>query len=267
MYNSHSCGNTGVDGRVDWVEDCISGKKHRKIVWFSLISSYCFDRNCQMFPLQIAILITGFVTLLLSFSIAIRLRNRKTIPISLSRFYLCPAIGLGITINSILYIIISTPYLTTAMFLEKIFFTFDYIFWGYFFYDLNRKSKSLRLLVLLIWAITLVVVITVNAYERHTFVSLAVSNLSKCIFCLVYLYRLINTLTTVILKEEPVFWIIVGLFLYTAITLPIYVTTTHLSNEMQKIKLALFHMTNITIIIMHFFFIKGYLCSLRRIRV
>ena len=155
----------------------------------------------------------------------------------------------------------SSFFVKVAITAEKICATLDFVFWFFFFYVLNKSGPTkMKYLIVIMSFITLITMIVINAFATLTFISLGLSNFTKCLFCLIYFHNLFSSPPTIILRKEPVFWIVTGLFLYTASSLPIYVSTVYLNTIETGKALVIFAFTNIAIVIMHFFFIKAHLC-------
>lgn len=210
------------------------------------------------------VIYVGTIIIFISFLFAFLNRRSSAIPSYLRHFYLYPLFVLLVSANTIAGFLIDSYPSDIGIFMEKILTVIDFAFWTFFFYSVNTIiAPRLKKLVLIIFLLTLLPTLVINTYERFTYVSLSVFNFSKCLFCLLYFSNLFKMLQTVSLKKDPVFWIVLGLFFYTAVTIPIYVTTTYLHQKISN-SLLLFPLTNIAIIIMHLLFIKGHLCVINR---
>lgn len=221
-----------------------------------------------MFPLVIWILIVGTAVILLSFILSLRVRKLKGLDKELRYFFLLPMVGLLLSLNSFIFLFFKTNYEVTGLFIEKVLTALDFTFWFFFFFLMShRQSTRSGLRIIFLYFLTLSVFIYINQQERWTFVGMGIANFVVCLNCLNYFYLLFKSPPTLVLKKEPAFWITVGLFFYTATTIPIYLTTTYLHLNMSKIKLGLFLLTNLAIIVMHFFFIKAQLCIVKRQKI
>jgi hypothetical protein len=209
-----------------------------------------------------SVVVVGSIIILISFLFAFSNRNKKNLPIYLRFFYLYLLLILFLSVNAVLYCFTNLLDFKIAAFVEKTVNIMDFIFWSYFFYFLNGgKSKLSRFFILPAFFITLVSFVFITPHETLRFMIVAVSNFSKCLFCLIYFYKLFKAVPDKILSKNPFFWVSVGVFLYSAVTIPIYLTSSYLEmTDEYDIKIQLFNMTNIAIIIMHLFFIKAQSC-------
>lgn len=209
-----------------------------------------------------AVVIVGTTVILVSFLFAFLNRNNNKIPIYLKLFYIYVLLILLLSINTIILQFTSFHYFKTAVLIERMINITDIFFWTYFFYIYNgSKSKLANFFIVPAFFITIVTILIISFHEELRFVIIGISNFTKCLFCLTYFYNLFKTAPSVILNRDPLFWVITGLFFYTAVTIPIYVTTAYLEMVGRKeLLILLFNITNIAIIIMHLFFIKGQLC-------
>lgn len=209
------------------------------------------------------VIVIGTTIVLISFLLSYKYTRNKSIPFYLKYFFIYTFFVLILSLSSVLYSFNRSYPLHIAISIQDTFLVVDLIFWGYFFYSLKELNfKKIRIFILLILFIVLTLSVLVNIDKAFKSFAIGITNFGKCSFCLVYFFKLFNVPPTVILKEDPVFWIIIGLFSYTAVTIPIYITETILMNikEMNSIRVMLFTFTNIAVIIMHLFFIKSYLC-------
>ncbi len=103
-----------------------------------------------------------------------------------------------------------------------------------------------------------------NPLDKPNLHTLSIFNICKTIFCIYFYYDLFRKPPYQKIKSEPSFWIITGLFFYSCLSMPFYALNDYLRAEFPAtISENLFTISNIMIIIMHLFFIKAYLCTLR----
>lgn len=208
----------------------------------------------------------GTIIILISFIFAFLNRKVSNIPRYLQLFYICPFFVLLLSLNTIACLWINHYPARIGIFMEKVLSYIDFIFWTVFFYSLNKHHSTKHWnYIFAVFILAFTPSLFINSYEKFPYVSLAVLNFGKCLYCLFYFHDLFKILPKIVLKKEPEFWIIIGLFFYTTVTIPIYVTTTYLSNNMD-VRLMLFSFTNISIMIMHLLFIKGNLCVVKRVK-
>ena len=201
----------------------------------------------------------GTVIIFLSFYFAFAVRGNHTIPANLRNFYLLPLFLLIFSLQTLaLNFCTIYPKLYVAAF-EKGVVIFEFVFWTYFF--INTSLKRVKKTILSIFILFIFLLLLINSQESKAYVALGISNIAKLIFCLLYFYQLFTSPPNLNIKREPVFWIVCGLFFNSAITVPIYLSIGFLfKNNYKSVIGILFPLTNITIIIMHLLFIKGFLC-------
>lgn len=198
----------------------------------------------------------------LSFATAFANRKKNLTPKYIRLFYIYPLMILILSTNALLVTLIQLYSIKIASLIEQYFTTADFIFWIVFFYQLFKDSTILKKFVFLVSLVILVLITFVTYHPLSTYINLGISNIGKCLFCLAYFYDLLHSVPKVILRFEAVFWIVLGLFFNTAVTIPIYLTIHYLNINHSEISQQIFSLTNIAIIIMHLLFIKGQLCIL-----
>jgi hypothetical protein len=84
------------------------------------------------------------------------------------------------------------------------------------------------------------------------------------VFCIYFYHKLFKDLPTKNIKSEPSFWIVTGLFFYSCLSVPFYTLNEYMRSSFTRIVYTnIFSISNILIIIMHLFFIKAYICTIR----
>ena len=213
------------------------------------------------------VVLSGTLVILVSFILAYWNRNTKSISSYFRRFYIYPLIVLLLSVNTILYIYVKPLALSTSILIEKIFFIFDFVFWVYIFYRLLGDESRGRKYLMILSVTTLTIALSLNPINLSPYISLGVLNICKCLFCLIYFFKLFSSPQTVVLKYDPIFWIVAGVFFYTTVSTPIYLTTAYLDPNTDTLRKILFPITNMAIIVMHLLFIKGQLCIIRHRRM
>jgi hypothetical protein len=214
------------------------------------------------------VVIIGTAIIFVAFLLALKIReDGKAFPY-LKHFYILPLLLLLVSFNTIVIDLTNRELMAFLPIVEKILSTLDFIFYSYFFSiivgssDLKKTIKWISLFFIIL-TIPLVVILSEKSLFHYYF--RAFHNMGKLLFCLVYLYSIFNSSPKLVLKNEPAFWITMGVLFYTSITIPIFLCYYFLAtNKFRDLLNILFPLTNISIIIMHLFFIKGLLCTFRQ---
>lgn len=177
-------------------------------------------------------------------------------------FYIYPLIILLQSGTACLYVIYSPYSPRVAITIEKFFFTIDLFFWIFFYHlIINNKSKLMQFFLVCNSVLFVLLISVINLLESSAYFGVGISNIGKCLFCLAYFYDLLKSTPTRILRNEPVFLISLGLFFSAALNAPIFITIAYLATITDKLlTLCLFSITNLSVIVMHLFFIKAQLC-------
>jgi hypothetical protein len=214
------------------------------------------------------VIMVGTVVVSLSFLLAFSVRTKENTPFYLRRFYLYPLLTLLLSLNTFAVDFFKLTSTAHQASIEKIIFTIDFSFFAYFFISVveEKSMKQLIKMVSILFLLgTVVSWIFFAETKLYHYYFRAYHNLGKLIFCLIYLYSIFNCSPKLILKKEPAFWITSGLLFYTTVTIPIFLSYYYLAiNRQISILSILFPLTNISIILMHLLFIKGYLCTIQQ---
>jgi hypothetical protein len=213
------------------------------------------------------VIITGTVVIFLSFIISFQIRKQSSTPEYLRRFYLYPLLTLLLSLNTLAFDVFETGSKEVQVTIEKVIFTLDFIFFAYFFKlvltDSPLKKLAHQVFICVMLFTIPIILITIQQTLFHYFFR-SFHNIGKFLFCLIYIYSIFRSSPRLILKEDAAFWIVMGLLFYSSITVPIFLGYYYLAiNKYVDILSILFPLTNISIIIMHLLFIKGYLCTAR----
>ncbi len=185
-------------------------------------------------------------------------------------FFLCPLIGLLVSINSICWIFFSPFPIKLSFTIQTYLFLADLFFWFYFFIQiLNNKKDRAQLTILLaitlVFAFYLLFLSTVGTNNLHI---VALTAICKTVFCIFFFYKLFKNLFYQNILKEPAFWIVTGLIFYSTLSLPFYGLNSYLRSQFSPlVSSTSLAVSNMLIIIMHLFFIKAYLCTIRVYRV
>jgi hypothetical protein len=91
------------------------------------------------------------------------------------------------------------------------------------------------------------------------------TNIAKCLFCIIYFFLVFKNFPRLNLKNLPSFWIVSGLLFSAAVSTPIFLSIGYLRYNVKSpdIAFGVLAVADISIIIMHLFFIKAYTCVIR----
>ncbi len=180
-------------------------------------------------------------------------------------FFFGPLITLLVSANSIsrfffLYTI------EKVFFIQSILLLCDLLFWASFFLkNLKNKQDSKKIKILftctLLISVYLLYFSSTNSPNFHIY---ALTNMCKAIFCIFFYNNLFKNLPDQYILSEPSFWIVTGLIFFSCLSLPFYALNSYIKQQfLPVISYNIFSISNMLIIIMHLFFIKAYLCTIR----
>ena len=217
-----------------------------------------------MFSFHQTVIFLGLMVLIVALLASFSIRKLNIIPFSIKNFYLVPLLALILTFNTILINVLNIYSIEIGGMIERIIVMFDFLFWIYFFSSLDIKlftKKRYELLVSLGGGI-LFIIISVN-YISNKFhhYTLAIFYFFEIVLCLIYLNRLFSKPPQRLLIKDPVFWIVTGLLMKSAVAFP-----TNLASEIMyvgknsKFYLVIFPISNIAVIVMYLQFIYAFKC-------
>ncbi len=206
------------------------------------------------------------LVIILSFLISLKLVKNKSIPDYMRGFYWYPSIALVIILPGFFTENYFRSYRVYSSILTNLSLIFHYSFLSIFIIKVMPKGISnnfLKIFFLFFLSLLIFLLIYEKLEKQNTF-AFATANLGLTIFCIIYYYRLFNNLPIVNLKREPSFWIITGVFFCMSMHIPLISVSNYLY---ENISLSTSRLINSIAIfcylIMHLFFIKAYLCSVR----
>jgi hypothetical protein len=211
--------------------------------------------------------IIGTFVIGISATAAFIIRKNKKIPFYLRYFYLYPLYAFLVSINTLALNFCSVYSTRHGAKVEKLIVVVDFLFWGLFFINLfkDHSSKSTKYIVYISFVGSLIFIQVVNSFSKSAYQGLGYANLGKCFLCIVYFYSLFKSPPSLSLKHEPAFWILTGLLFYSTLSIPVYLSINlFYANHYMHLISILFPLTNITIIIMHLLFLKGYICRIQQ---
>jgi hypothetical protein len=214
----------------------------------------------SLFKIEVII---GSIVILLSLSGAIFIRFKFEVPKFLRFFYLYPLLAFVLSIvtitNTFIYKL-SKPVISTS---ESLYVIIEPIFWAYFFLSLfeDVKMKNLvKVISSILIVMTLFFIIKSDA-EEYNHKVISINNLSYCLYCSFYFINLFRKDPLLTITKEPLFWIISGIFFYSAVSLPLFPFSDYYRKFYSRgYFLAYVSAINLVIIIMHLLFIKGCQC-------
>jgi len=215
------------------------------------------------------VVLIGTVVIFISFVLALCIRKNKNIPGYLRNFYLYPFIELLLSFLTVALILDLHKFQHGyANGIEKIFSVIDFLFWAYFFLELFRNStfKKTVKIILVVFIFFIIPVVLVFSLHSLNYDIVGYTNIGKCILCIVYFFSLFTGLPNVNLKKDPTFWILSGVLFNTTISTPIFLSIGYFRSNNIFYMNNMLAIGNISIIIMHLLFIKGYLCIIQQRR-
>jgi len=190
---------------------------------------------------------------------------QKSKPVYYKYIFTFILLGLLISTNTIVnsnnFLILTKKEL---ILIQDVLVLFQYSMLGLFFIALLNKSLYLKKIVLLfilslLIHITLIIVVLSTNTEIKPSIS---STLFLLIFCFFYVRDLMNNKPTLILVRSAAFWIVMGIFFYSCISVPVNSLIPFIPKNPEYIILRsqIFSIYNVSLIVLYIFIIKSYLC-------
>lgn len=182
------------------------------------------------------------------------------------RFFFCPLIALLVSINSIcgsLFFMYSTNLFFN---IQSSLFLMDLIFWFFFFKRVLLEKKDVnKIKILLILTLLIATyLLFFNTVDKRNLHIVALDSICKAIFCILFYQSLFKNLTYKNILTEPSFWIVSGVIFYSCLSLPFYGLNSYIKLQFSPLIASnILSISNMLIIIMHLFFIKAYLCTIK----
>lgn len=204
----------------------------------------------------------GTGVILIAFIIALLIpKNNKAY---MKGFFFCILIALLVSTNSICFKFFFLYNNEICFFIQSTLFLFDLLFWTLFFLKLLTDAKNHRIIkILFILTLSLAVYIFYyNSTDKSNLHVLALLNICKTIFCVLFYHNLFKKMSDQKILLEPAFWIVNGLIFYSCLSLPFYGLSGYIQQEFSPLIVNnIFSISNMLIIIMYLFFIKAFLCT------
>ena len=217
------------------------------------------------------VVIIGTAVIFLSFVLAYRIRKNDSTPSYLRNFYLCPLLAFILCGSTFAFDILGPRSNRLQVTIEKVIYIIDFFFFAYFFRLVlaNFPAKKLIENIFFFFIVLTIPCLLITTHQTllHYYFR-AYNNIGKLLFCLIYIYSIFKSSPKLILKNDAAFWIVMGLLFYSSVTIPIFLGYYYLAiNRYVDILSIFFPLTNISIIIMHLLFIKGYLCTIQQPKI
>ncbi len=214
--------------------------------------------------LHILIIQVGTGIIVITFLVALLFRKKEK-PGYFKYIFLFVLCGLGLSLNTFY----SNYYAWLANFkigilIEEILLTIQSIFLGLFYFSLLRNSGfgfNIRLAIIISAILQLSVIAFVHIAKIEIRQNILASS-TTLILSLFYFKDLMSNKPTVILKWSPSFWMVMGSFFSSCITIPILSLIPFLPKESEysDIRNLLFAFNNISFATQYLLIIKSYLC-------
>lgn len=207
----------------------------------------------------------GTVVILVSFIYAFALRKKKELPGYFRFFYWIPFLALLASANSIIgikYLSKSTSLIFFS--LQGLLFLAEFSITCYIFYTIFSKKNKLAIIVFFIAMLFCGVLLFINGVDKVFFQLYTAPGLAIFILCMYYYYRLFDHDEKPILNlfKTPTFWIITGLFFYSALTFPLFAIYEYFVYKFgYKVGLYIVDAANVLVMVKHLFLIKAYRCA------
>jgi len=170
-------------------------------------------------------------------------------------------ISMNTLINSNSFLILNKK---STILIQELLILFQYLMLGLFFLLLLSKSLYLKKSIFLLsFSIFIHTVLIIVVLLTNTEIKPAIlSSLILLIFCFFYVKDLMNNKPTMILIRSTSFWIVMGIFFYSAISIPIKALIPFIPKTQEYIILRgqIFSIYNVSLIVLYIFIIKSYLC-------
>ncbi len=181
-------------------------------------------------------------------------------------FFWYPLLAVIVSLPAIFAFFFSKSLYPIANISNNISLFFHFSFLGFFIIRAipDRKNDYLFKIIFVIFFALIALLLVTGNIKKINGPAFATANLGLTIFCIIYYYRLFNDLPILNLRTEPSFWIITGIFFCMTLHIPMYATFNYLNNKVTSPSyIVLKSVAAFCFAIMHLFFIKAYLCSVR----
>ena len=204
-----------------------------------------------------------------TFLFSLRLITNNNIPNYMRGFYWYPTVAIIMLVIYIfeyyLHIIQKNLYQN----INLLSLLFHYSFLGLFILKVMSKRKKIEIINIFFWLfLPIITFFIITDIFYHTFLSFAVANFGLMILCISYYYQLFKTTPSLNLLKDPSFWIITGILFGMSTTIPVSIIGGYLFHNIPRdIFLSVAVIMPLGYGVMHLFFLKAILCSIRQQKV
>jgi len=207
------------------------------------------------------------VIILASFLFSLKLFQNGAIPKYMKGFYWYPTIALLVLSPTFFTDFTNREYMKVCNYINNISILFHFAFLSTFILrvtpKINRYKKYFQFLFYLFLFLILIVLIS-NYLGKQVNQAFSISSFGLTIFCINYYYQLFNNIPKYDLKNEPSFWVVNGIFFCMSLHIPITSTVDYLQNKISRdLCNILLSILSFCYLVMHLFFIKAIVCSIR----
>ena len=180
-------------------------------------------------------------------------------------FYWYPAIALAMAILHIIEKYFHLTHKELYRITNLISLLFHFIFLTSFIFRFYSTKKEKGYFKVLFWLFIMILIIFIIIdIIYHSVIAFGIANTGLFIFCIYYYYQLFRNPPTLNLLREPSFWIITGILFGMSTTIPIFFMGGYLYHNLPRsIFYSIATIAPFGYGIMHLFFIKAFLCSVR----
>lgn len=210
---------------------------------------------------HIAIIIIGSLVVFISLFLSLGKRRNSYTP-ETKYFFLCPLFATIMSIKTLLLIGGIIEFSTDLILLEITIYSFDFFFWMFYFFRYFGKTlhPNKLILVVFIFSSVYIPVLVYTLFNSHNYHYQRVLHYTILFFLgISYYYSIFNEPPKKELARDGNFWINNGLFINSVVSIPVLLGTNYMFiSKNVNFYFILFPLSNLAIIIMHLFFIKGY---------
>lgn len=202
-------------------------------------------------------------TAFLSFCFSLRLVKNKNVPKYLKGFYLYPMVCVLVAIPFIFPIHLGL----NASIINSLSLIFHFTYLSYFISKVLNVKKLKQILVSLFAIFFCIITVLLWREDLNEPVNyiFSISAIGLTIFSILYYYQIFISSPLPDLLKEPSFWIVTGVFFSMSLHIPISMIIDELFYKIPySTYLLLSCILVFSIIIMHLFFIKAFLCVKKR---
>ncbi|MEO6489479.1 MAG: hypothetical protein ABIO04_06035, partial [Ferruginibacter sp.] len=205
------------------------------------------------------------LVMILSFLVSLKLIKNSIIPNYMKGFFWYPAMGFLVLIPNFLALYFFPILVFPATTFNNLSVLFHYSFLTIFIINCLPKKRNIFLIILFVTFLILIIFILITKpLHNYNASAFAAANLGITIFSIIYYFQLFTNTPKINLRYEASFWIITGVFFCMSIHIPINGILDFVREKVSFKNLNLFASIGAFCYgVMHIFFIKAYICSIR----